>query len=354
LAPSSPWGGGGGLTLKPTVKLGVQLYTDDENTVYKGKESGGSYTYTDIAGESKNGKNTSFIRPKIEAGASVGGLPWGLGASLDYAVNFDIYTSSYDLYGGSDNVAGTVSWGGADNYSFYNKQPNETTAITKGKVNIEEKTLVWQRITPALTWGTALGDNVALKLRFNLPFTIRGETSGGRYSKSWETETRTTAAGDTTVIKKEGTAYQSGESDVSTFGVAPSLALGTQIAAIPDKLTVNLGLNAGVSYSGTTTRTKPKADGWTTTKETVNGVETKNERTSDIASGSQKLTDTYTVDESFGDLSTAITAGFTLKFNPSFLLDTSYTSSAASAASGTTPVFDFQNGKFTLMFTIKK
>jgi hypothetical protein len=345
-----PWGGGGGLTLKPTVKLGVQLYTDDENTVYKGTRNNSSdpYEYTDIAGETKTGKNISFVRPKIEAGVFVSGLPLGLSASLDYAINFDIYTSSY---GDSEPVAGTVQW---QTYSLSNTQPDKSVDIKNDYTTIEEKTRLWQKITPALYWGTALGENVAFALGFSLPFTLGSETGGGQYTKHQGTTTTTVTGGDTTVTSTAGETYYTGESETSTFAVTPGLALGTQFAAIPNRLTVNLGLSAGVGYTSTTTRTKAKADDWSTETITVNGKVTKNEKTSGIATGSSKtFSDTYKVEESFSDLSTGLNAGITFYFNPNFLIDASYSSPSWSSSGGDDPTLGLDRA-FTVMFTIKK
>jgi hypothetical protein len=354
---------GGGLSIKPTAQLGVQLYADDENTVKKVSATGES-TYINIAATNQEGKNTSFVRPNILVGATLGGLPWGLGVGLEYGINFDIYTSSYDLYGGSESVAGTVSWGATNNLSFSNTTPTETTSITKGGVTITEKTQLQQIITPSLTYSTDLGDRVKFGLKFNLPFGINSKTSEGEYTKTWSTTVTAKTGGDTTVTETSGVSYSDTnlESETSVFTVSPALSIGTQVTAIPNKLTFNLGLTNKIAYSSEKTLTKPKGIGYTTTTMTTNGT-TNTTKTVDSLSGVRS--DTSTVKEKWTDLSAQISAGFTFYFSPNFLVDTYYTSSVTDEAGdkntssgisfGDTNFWDdVVDGEFALMFTIKK
>jgi hypothetical protein len=364
------WGGLaialGGLTLKPSAKLGVQLYADDENTVYKdGISSIGTtpYEYTNIAGSTQSGKNTAFIRPNIAVAASLSGLPAGLGVALEYAINFDIYTSSYDLYGGSGSVAGEASWSADKNYSYSNTTPTQSKSETSGSVTIEEKTRMAHYITPALTYSTDLGDRAKFGLKLNIPFTLGSETSGGKYTESWGTVTSTTLEnGVTTVIKTSGMDYTSGESVTSTFAVAPALSLGVQFAAIPDKLTFNFGLKNTFGYSSEKIVTKPVGIDYQTSKTTKNGQVTAESKT---VGSIPKQTDASSVEKSWTDLSATITAGFSFQFSPNFLLDTNYTTASTSAAgtdaTGSGISFgdanfwdDIVAGNFALMFTIKK
>jgi hypothetical protein len=286
---------------------------------------------------------------------------------LEYGINFDIYTSSYDLYGGSESVAGTVSWAATNNLSFSNTTPTETKSITKGGVTITEKTRLQQIITPSLTYSTDLGDRVKFGLKFNLPFTVGSETSDGKYTKTWNTNTTTPTGGVTTVTETNTTTYDTGESETSRFEVAPALYIGTQIAAIPNKLTFNLGLTNTIAYSSEKTLTKPKGISYKTVKETVGNVVTS---TSKTAPGGGPITigtttDTSYVYEKWSDLNAQISAGFTFYFSPNYLVDTYYTTQPKDEAGtkntssgisfGDTSFWnDVVAGKFALMFTIKK
>jgi hypothetical protein len=356
----------GSLSVKPTAQLGVQLYSNDQNTVSKTSSTNpGSlvYTDTDIVATAQAGKNTAFIRPNIAVGASVGGLPWGLGAALEYAINFDIYTSSYDLYGGSDPVAGDVSWDFWNNYSYSNTTPTQSKSVTAGGVTVEEKTRLQQIITPSLTYATDLGDRVEFGLKFDLPFTVDSKTSGGKYTETWKTETTTPTGGVTTKTETHTVLYTSGESETSGFAVAPALYIGTQIKAIPNKLTINLGLTNAIEYSSEKTLTKPTGVGYKTEKVTANGAVTKDEKTSDPIGTKY---DYSSVKESWSGLDAKISAGFTFYFNPNFLVDTYYTAQitdeAGSTDKGSSGISfgdtgfweDVVAGKFALMFTIKK
>jgi hypothetical protein len=363
-----------GLSIKPTAQLGVQLYTNEQNTVYKANSSSlpsasspdPTYTldptYTNIAADTQKGENTAFVRPKIQVGATVGGLPWGLGAGLEYSINFDIYTSSYDLYGGSESVAGDVSWGFADNYSFSNTTPIESTSTTAGGVTVEEKTRLQQIITPSLTYGTNLGDNVKFALKLDLPFTLESKTSGGSYTKTWKTEVKTPTGGETTVTETNKTSYSSGESETSIFAVAPALYIGTQITAIPNKLNLNLGLTNKIEYSSVKGQEKPTGVGFNTTTTTVGDLVTVDTKTSDSIG---TKTDYSYVKETWSDLNAKISAGFTFFFNPNFLVDTYFTTSITDTAGttngdsgisfGNTNFWsDIVAGNFAIMFTIKK
>jgi hypothetical protein len=360
----------GSLTVKPTVQLGVQLYSDEQDTVYKDEYknfSDNKFEAEKAFADVRKGENTAFVRPNIAVGASLGGLPWGLGAALEYAINFDIYTSSYDLYGGSDSVAGVVSWGKnpnayADNYSFSNTTPFGSLSDTSTSITVEEKTRLQQIITPSLTYGTDLGDRVKFGLKLDLPFTVGSETSGGKYTKTWTTKIETPTGGVTTKTETSTVTYDSGESETSSFAVAPALYIGTQIAAIPDKLTFNLGLTNAIKYSSKKRLEKPKDIGYSTNRVTTGNSVTVDTKTVDP---SGELKDISYVKEDWEDLSAKISAGFTFYFSPNFLVDTYYTVEVTDKAGdtnkntgisfGDTNFFsDVVMGNFALMFTIKK
>jgi hypothetical protein len=362
------WGGLsiplGGLTLKPSAQLGVQLYANNEDTEYKGDPISGNYVYTDKGNSYREGSSTSFVRPNILVAASLSGLPAGLGASLEYAINFDLYTSSYDLYGGSESVAGDVSWLFKNNYSVSNTTPVQSYSVTKRGVTIEEKTQMYHYITPALTYSTDLGDRAKFGLKLKIPFTLASATSGGQYTEIWNTTTTTPTGGVATVVQTHSVKYESGESATSIFKVDPALSLGVQFAAIPDKLTFNFGLANTIAYSSTKVVTKPLGIGYETSKTTVNGKVTSETKTTDSLPGNLK-TDTSFVTKRWSDLNAQITAGFSFQFSPNFLLDTNYTTKPTSAAGtgATGPGISFGDtnfwqdiigGNFALMFTIKK
>jgi hypothetical protein len=361
-----------GLTIKPSAQLGAQLYSSEQNTVYKTNaannpvpppSAGSPVTYNDITASTQAGENTAFIRPNILIGTTVNGLPWGLGVGLEYTINFDLYTSSYDLYGGSESVAGDVSWVYDDNFSSTVTSPAQSTTTAKGGVTVEEKSRLRQIITPSLTWGTDLGDNIKLALKLDLPFTLGSAADGGKYKKTWSTTTTTLTGGSTTVTETNSTSYNSGESETSVFGFAPALYVGTQIAAIPNRLTLNLGLTNTVKYYSEKILMKPEKVGVTTTRTTVDGLVTVDSKTTPGAIGTK--TDYSYVNESWTDLKTKITAGFTFFFSPNFLIDTYLTAQPADS-SGTTNNTggiqfrdtnfwnDIVQGNFGIMFTVKK
>jgi hypothetical protein len=349
----------GALTIKPRANLGVMLYSDDENAVSKvNSTSPGSANYTaaNTVATAQAGKNTSFIRPAILAGAGLSGLPGGFGLDLEYAINFDIYTSSYDLYGGSGSVAGTAEWAKASNYSYSTTTPATLTSYVAGGVAIEEKTRIQHIITPAFTKSIDLGDRVKLGLKVGVPVTLGSATSGGKYTETWSTTTTANTGGTTTVVQTSNVSYTSGESETSLFKVAPSVSIGAQFAAIPNRLTINLGLKNAVSYSNERTVTKPVGIGYTTSKTTVDGLVTADTKTSGapptVATASTAK-DTASVKETLSDLSAAISAGFTFQFSPNFLVDAYFTNNAA-ATPGTTTELSLGYYSAAVVFTIKK
>jgi hypothetical protein len=360
------WGGLslalGGLTLKPSAKLGVQLYADDQYAEFKGSQDAGGYVYTDTAlASTQQGWNSSFVRPNIAVAASLGGLPAGLGVSLEYAINFDLYTSSYDLYGGSGSVAGDVGFYAV---KYSQTTPSASTSQTSRSVQIEEKTRIAHDITPALTYSTDLGDRAKFGLKLNLPFALGSKTSGGTYSETWGTSTSKPNGGVETKTETHEVKYQSGESETSTFGFAPKLSLGVQFAAIPDKLTFNFGVASGFAYDSEKTLTKPAGVGYKTEKVTEGNLVQKDEKT---AGPIGSKVDTSYVKKGWSDLNAAISAGFSFQFSPNFLLDTYYTSDpddhptkageskSTGISFGETSFWeDIVAGKFALMFTIKK
>jgi hypothetical protein len=281
---------------------------------------------------------------------------------LEYGINFDIYTSSYDLYGGSGSVRGDVSWVAANNYSFSNTTPFQSIHETRGGVTVEEKTRLQHTIIPSLTYSTDLGERVKLGLKLNLPFTVGSSTSKGRYTKTWSTRIQTPTGGPTTTTENTRISYAvgAGEFETSLFKVDPALSIGVQIAAVLEKLTLNLGLTNKISYSSEKTLTKPTGVGYQTNKVTVGDLVTTDTKTSDPIG---TKTDTSTVNKSWSDLDAKISAGFSFFFGPNFFIDTNYTSSALGAGQNAPSGISFIetsfwddviNGSFAVMFTIKK
>jgi len=326
LIPSIQWGMklnlGSGSYLTPRVTVSANFSRDiliDEYYETGRTESNGIFV-----GEEK------INRKEENGGHTV--LNIGVGADyylndttyigIDYSIGLNFNGTDYSgpvKSGSIDGWAGTHSVSSTQNFI-------DRTVKDNGQILYAGE---WSRtdhtITPAFYKTSTIGDGLKLGMLLRAPISIYSNTENN-YSDTW-TITETTY-NDANLSSQNTTTYTEIHTagtlkEISYFGIAPTIGIGASYNLVPDRFTVNAGVNLNpISYQRKTTVTSQ------------NGVSSKYEKTEQGSDDSKYTSsETMTVSEptsvedsvkyesSWTGFSGSVAAGFVFSFFNNFSLD---------------------------------
>jgi hypothetical protein len=376
----------GGLTIKPKVGLGFDIYRDTTKYTMKGesgspnvgsptahnpnetKTEGGTTTLIGTQVTRNYYNDSGYFAPDITVGADVDFAAKEtsqFGVGVEYGVSFNVYNKSYDTADGSDKVAGTVT---VNNYTRKTVNDTETRDSESSWVRAIERSKIAHTISPSFWYANDLSDRVSLGFGGGLDFSIGSESAhtkttyteigtstphDGSYGSKWTyVETREGYI-DTTTTANSRPATE----EISTFGVESNLNAGVSWKAIPDRFTLNAGIKVTLpKYERTTTLTKDqnltieKTD-W----EREDG--TKSSETNIVTpsgSGTISATETEQVDRTWARLNAAFAIGGNFIFTPNFGVDLYFTNSGGNLnSSNASTALNLTNPAFSMIFSLK-
>ena len=279
--------------------------------------------------------------PNIKAGVKLDLGRMELG--FEYDLGLDVYSAnSYGAFGITGDVRGIANWIGyrTDDVGLYSTRIDEYM-----DVNLSERFASNHTITPSLRYDWELSDRVKLGVSVKLPFYIYSERNDNyRFMTSTvDYQVPTDSQLNWTSIQVEK--YCEGLEEISTFSINPSVSVGTQFAAIPDRFTLNAGVSLWpISYRKFTRTISPNGYYTKTYKEYNSSGDLVDDNV--YADLNTKTVDYRHEEISWGQVSANVSAGFTLNFSSKFALDTEFSIYAGD--------FDVDLTQVNVLFTIKK
>jgi hypothetical protein len=364
----------GGLAIKPKVGLGFDIYQNTTKYTQEGQSqvnpnetvtAGGKTALIGAQTTVDYYTDEGYFKPTIEVGAGVD-FPVKessqFGAGLDYSVAFIVYSKNYDTADGSETVAGTVA---TTNTTTKTVDQNNTIDTKSSWVRATERSKIDHTISPSFWYANDLSERVSLGFGGELDFSFGSQSA---QTKTTSTEIRTTTPHDggywekrTSVQIREGEPDNSipATEEISTFGVNSKLNAGVSWKAIPNRFTLNAGLEVTLpKYTRTTTLTKTqdliirKID-----TESEDGSKTSTTNIVTPSGGSITATESERVDRDWVPLSAAFAIGGNFIFTPNFGVDLFFTNSSndnLTADNEHVPVsFDLTNPSFSMIFSLK-
>jgi hypothetical protein len=328
LRPSLQWGTVldlAGLTIKPRVgaAFGIFQHQKIDNYVEEYTASFSSTPSKEVIHGA--GYNKGLLRPEFTVGADVGLAKkdtLSTTITLDYTINFDIYDNDFSGSGFSGTAKGPVSW--TEEKTATAKYINGETTDKSGKLEYSDNTRFFHRIAPRLTLDNAVAEGLNIGLAVLLPTTITLGTED-KYSETKSyTETITyvpinSARGK--VVEESTTHTPNGLTETTQFTISPSVRLGAKYALIPERFTVNAGIQLD-----------PTAYIYKSVKESLNGSgERKTSKTTDgdgvvvykedSTELSNSLKESSTVTQTWNAFNGQVGGGFVFNFNEKAALD---------------------------------
>jgi hypothetical protein len=355
LIPYLEWGmqlKAGSITLAPRVGVAVNFYQDKFIDKYYGTartEYNGVITGQERI-ESR-GHNNGYTALGIGVGADFY-LNDSMYVGLDYDLVVNIYNQSFGDAGRSGSVKGVIDWTSSNNYSITEKFIDRTEKDNSIEIYVNEISYMSHSITPAFWKENALGENLKLGVLVKLPITITNQ-SVSSYTDRWET-TETAYYDDinkqynTTTITNTHTAGSLLET--SSFSISPTVGIGVSYDLIPNKFTVNAGINIKVpSFSSASIVTSQNGVDSTYTK-TENGYGNNKYTASETLTVDDPtmITDSVTTVTDWSELKGSIVGGFVFNFNDNFALDL-----LASTDPYSTDAFSISLTNLRVLFSIK-
>ena len=262
------------------------------------------------------------------------GLDIGVGADfylkdttyfgIDYVIGLNFFGQDYDGGGKSGTIDGTF-W--SDAVSRTTDSFVETETFESLRLGATERDKITHKITPSF-WNTkTVMDDLKVGLLVKVPITITSETTN-TYQDYYETkeiiqkDTNLSSKNEKTIYEehKAGT-----KTEESTFAIAPTVGIGASYALVPDKFTVNAGVNLRpIAYKSTSKVISSNGINTTYTKKEIgsDGNQYTGEETKTVDAPTT-VVDTVNSTSVWTGLSGNISAGFVFKFYDSFSLDMS-------------------------------
>jgi hypothetical protein len=328
LQPSLQWGTqlkAGSLTIKPRAGAAFNIYMNKMTDNYYA-----DYTTLNgnLVGQKDltigNGRNNGFLQPVFAAGADFG-LPKkdtvAVTLTIDYLMNFRIFNNDYDVNGFEGTAKGPVGYSGSTTTTTSIDSTSTTRTAT---LTFNDTSRFYHRIAPRFMADKAVAEGLKLGLAIQAPIIITSTSNDRYYETKTYTEATTfnaanPAAAKTTTDRTEHTPYGLTESTV--IDVKPSIRIGASYALIPDRFTVNAGVQLDPTALTYTKTTQTRNGDGTHTTETVtngNGVVTSKTDTTTLDTWPY---DSSTVNTSWSPFNGTVAGGFLLNFNENVGLD---------------------------------
>jgi len=261
------------------------------------------------------------------------GLDIGVGADfylrdttfigIDYTIGLNFFGQDYSGAGKSGTIKGTL-WSDAESKTI--EYFDRTYKYNKLEVGATEREKISHRIIPSF-WNTnVVRENLKVGTLVRVPITIGSETTND-YKDRYYTEETTyldaiLSSGNTNTVIEE---HEAGlKVEKSTFDIAPTIGIGASYAMVPDKFTVNAGVNLKpIKYARTSTVISQNGSGTTTYSKTETGADN-NKYTSEetkTVNAPTTIEDTVSYVSEWTGLNGSISAGFVFKFYDFFSLD---------------------------------
>jgi hypothetical protein len=306
----------GDLTLKLSLDTRVFFHFDSVENV---SEASGTTSHW--------GEHGDYIKPEINLALNLD-IPGNYGdvftPGVSYAFSTGFYNNKYDVNGIIGNVKGKVRW-----------EPSSTRSgdLSVADVYISENPLgifeFAHTITPQFNYSGNLGARLKLGIFTKVPVLIS-------YGSHDHYEEKTTVSSTVQTVTVER--LQPGRTDISNLVITPELDLGASFEAIPGRLALNAGLILAFKYHNYVRTTD--SIGFSTTAINGGPPTPMNDRAQDVSSRDIG----WNFDSPLG-----VRAGFTLNFNPRFMVD-AYFNPIEPSATRETMVDVIQ---FSLLFSVK-
>jgi hypothetical protein len=326
MTPSFMWGMSlpiGSMTLRPYA--GVDFTFIRNSGVYNsidywetdGKRLG--VERLDIAGT-----NAGHMNPYFTVGVGLGldnGMSFGLGYTLGLRIGS---SNSYNEFGYSGNVDGSVSWEG-----FRNVTETYTTRRTETdlKLILSEISYMSHSIRPSFWMENEIADGLKLGFSIALPVDISSEStdmSTRTYNTVVLQNLDGSALNRTTLIVTE---THNGTSDTSTMRIQANVGVGATYEVVPGRFSVNAGLMLRpVSLERSVTDFSQGSNKTTTTTKVYEGLNTNGNLVSTrTQSGDSDITtDRSTATNTLLGFYASPSAGFTVNFTPRMAFDAAW------------------------------
>jgi len=261
------------------------------------------------------------------------GLDIGIGADfylkdttylgIDYAIGLNFYGQDYSGAGKSGTIDGFF-W--SDAYYKTTNYFDKTEKESNLQVGATEKDKITHKITPAFFNSNVVRENLKVGMLIRVPITISSETTN-EYNDSYSTiETTYNDANLSSLNEKIVTEkHEAGDkTETSTFEIAPTIGIGASLALVPDRFTVNAGVNLSpIRYKKTSTVVSMNGFGTTTYSKTETGSDSNKYTSSETktVAAPTEIYDGVSYVSKWTGLSGSISAGFVFKFYDFFSLD---------------------------------
>jgi hypothetical protein len=296
----------GDLTLKLSLDARVFFCLDSVENV---SEASGTTT--------RWGEHGDYIRPEANLALNLdipGNYNDVFTPGVSYAFSAGFYNNKYDVNGIRGNVKGKVEWG---------KTSTIIGNYYSANISVSENSLGIFGLTHIITPRFSYSGNPSGLLKWGILTKVPVLISYDSYN-SYEESTTVISGLQNVDVQR----VQSKTTDISNLVVTPELDLGVSFQVIPGRLTLNTGLIVAFKY--------------------YNYVETVEPGYSDTSTG---WANDVSVHNSGWDFTSplGVRAGFTLNFNPRFMLDAYFNPLEPSA----TKEAAVDVIRFSLLFSLK-
>ena len=314
--PYVGWGGVFGV-LKPYATLGLTFVNDRSFNTYTEyqTENGqrGGETIRNNSGYKRN-----YVSPGLVLGVKYDLddiLPLPSVVGIQYDVNFRINSNNdYSASGIDGKAKGEVSWGPATTV-ITRPTGSTTTTVNTRTIDVNEKSEWNHTFTPSITMSEEIASGLKLGLGAELPIAITAQKD----DEYTDTLYRYVVTGTGATTNETYTHTPNGLTKTTTFGVGLTLAVGATYQLVPNRFSINAGIEGTpLGFSNTTTKT---SDNGAATGYSITGGTRTNDTTP------QYMPDTKATNFQWSSFSYTASGGFTFYYNPKAAIDMAITSS---------------------------
>ena len=285
------------------------------------------YTTTKDANGSQNSMHTA-VTGKLGVGLALGdALNSSVNIGYDFTVN--AYAKTYkDLSGGKHKIKGFYNIEIDEVKHEYNSGFNGKDVTTNTfKANMTEKSYFSNKLNPSYTMQKAFTDRLSLFAGVECPITVTIDNSV--LTKENKTVTKTEYLNSSSVHRnKTVTVVNTAPTQttkVTSVAVEPAAMAAITYAAIPNRLSFNLGTKIGF-LKGTHTYTKISKSGVITKEETTTVYEKQGNYTvKSTTYGKEDAKESVDKKGTFTGVDAKVTAGLKWDITENFILDFVYT-----------------------------
>jgi len=267
-----------------------------------------------------------------EVSAGSVGLNLGVGADfylkdttfigIDYAIGLNFNGQDYKGAIKSGSVKGAVDFSTVSGTEDYFDKTKKYNNMWIGSKEIDE---ISHLITPSF-WNTnVVRENLKVGMLVKVPIIIASNSTSSY--EDWYEVTETTYNDPNRSRENTTESFEShtpkGKVETSYFAISPTIGIGASYAMVPDKFTVNAGVNLKpIKYVKTSTVTSQNGINSTYSKKEVGSDNSKyTEKEEKTVNAPTTIEDTVNYTSEWTGLSGSISAGFVFKFYDFFSLD---------------------------------